>query len=138
SIDVNLAANSPSSLQPITSHGWSQRYNFDGIVKYSSIQPPTSSSYTQLFRNGAIEAVDARILTPRDDKKRIPSVYYEEKLIDSLQKYLELQKNLELNPPILIMLSLLGVKGYTMGVESSWLDQENPIDRDILIIPEIV
>ncbi|MHC5824518.1 MAG: AlbA family DNA-binding domain-containing protein, partial [Nostoc sp.] len=138
SIDVNLAANNPSSLQPITSSSWNQRYNFDGIVKYSSIQPPTSSSYTQLFRNGAIEAVDARILTPRDDKKRIPSVYYEEKLIDSLHKYLELQKNLELNPPIIIMLSLLGVKGYTMGVESSWLDQENPIDRDILIIPEIV
>jgi restriction endonuclease S subunit len=58
--------------------------------------------------------------------------------IKQLQKYLELQKNLELNPPILIMLSLLRVKGYTMGIDRSWLDQENPIDRDILIVLEIV
>lgn len=78
------------------------------------------------------------MLVIRDEKKRIPSVYYEEKLIYSLQRYLQLQKNLEFNPPILIMLSLLGVKDYTMAVDSLWFNQENPIDRDILIVPEIV
>ncbi|MBW4598014.1 MAG: ATP-binding protein [Brasilonema angustatum HA4187-MV1] len=138
SIDVNLTANNPSNLQPISSYGYNQRYNFDGIVKYFSIHPPISSSYTQLFRNGVIEAVDARILTPINEKKCIPSVDYEKKLINSLQQYLQLQKNLEVNPPIFIMLSLLGVKGYTMAVNTLFPYEENSIDRDILIIPEIV
>lgn len=140
SIDVNLAANNPSSLQPITSSSWNQRYNFDGIVKYFSIQPPTSSSYTQLFRNGAIEAVDAYILEPSKGRKIISSVFYEEELIKSLQEYLQLQQQLELNPPVLIMLSLLGVRDYIMSVGDGWDHTRHtyPIDRDILIVPEIV
>lgn len=139
SIYVNLAVNSSSILKPITSDSLNQRYNFDGLVKYSLAQPPNSFSYTQLFRNGAIEAVDAIILTLDEEKKHINYFYYEEKLIDSLEQYLQLQKNLELNPPILIMLSLLGVKGYIMSRNKKFLAyRENPVDRDILIIPEIV
>lgn len=138
-IDLTIVENNPSNLEPIGSSSWSHRYNFDGFIKYTSFQSNTYSySYTQIFRNGAIEAVEARMLAPRDEKKRIPSVYYEEKLIYSLQRYLQLQKNLEFNPPILIMLTLLGVKDYTMAVDSLWFDQENSIDKDILIVPEIV
>ena len=138
-IDLTIVENNPSNLEPIGSSSWSRRYNFDGFLKYTSFQSNTYSySYTQIFRNGAIEAVEAKMLAPRDEKKRIPSVYYEEKLIYSLQRYLQLQKNLEFNPPIIIMLTLLGVKDYTMAIDSFWFDQENPIDKDILIVPEIV
>lgn len=95
---------------------------------------------TQLFRNGAIEAVDAFILEEREERKTIPSIYYEEELIHSLQQYLQLQQQLELNPPVLIMLSLLGVRDYVMGVNNilHLIHQIYPIDRDNLIIPEIV
>lgn len=146
SVDVNVARNENNllSLNPInssSSSGWSQRYNFDGIVKFlTGIQTPTSYSYTQLFRNGAIEAVDAYHLQESKGGKTIHSIYYEEELINSLQDYLQLQQQIELNPPVLIMLSLLGVRDYVMRVGDG-LDHTRhtyPIDRDNLIIPEIV
>ncbi|MEO1377679.1 MAG: hypothetical protein AAFW70_26050 [Cyanobacteria bacterium J06635_10] len=72
--------------------------------------------------------------------KIIPSTYYEEELINSLQNYLQLQQQLELNAPVLIMLSLLGVRDYVMGVGDGWdhTRQIYPVDRDNLIVPEIV
>ena len=137
-IDVNFVVNNYSSLQPITSSGCNQRHNFDGFVRHFSIQPSISYSYTQIFRNGAIEAVDAFILQVQEGQKIIPSVYYEEELIKSLQQYLQLQQQLELTSPILIMLSFLGVKDYTMHIGNSWHRHTYPIDRDTLLIPEIV
>lgn len=41
-----------------------------------------------------------------------------------------------MEPPIFVMLSLLGVKGYKMAV--SIYDSGHPIDRDLLILPEVV
>ena len=145
-VNVNLVRNenNSSSLKPINSShstGWNQRYNFDGIVKFlRGIQTPVSYSYTQLFRNGVIEAVDAYILQERKGGKIIPSSYYEEELINSLEDYLQLQQQLELTPPVLIMLSLLGVRDYVMSVGDGWdhTRQTYPVDRDNLIIPEIV
>jgi hypothetical protein len=140
-IDVNLASKNYSSLQPITSsYSWNHRYNFDGIVTYPGISSANDYSYTQLFRNGAIEAVDAYILEARQGRKIISSVYYEEKLIQHLQQYLQLQQYFELNPPVIIMLSLLGVRNYIMTIGDGWDHSRhiNSIDRDILIIPEII
>ena len=77
----------------------------------------------------------------REGQKTIPSIYYEDKLIKCLQKYLQLQQQLELNPPVLIMLSLIGVKDYIMSTGNSWSSHfydTNPIDRDNLIIPEVL
>ncbi|BAZ24399.1 putative transcriptional regulator [Kalymmatonema gypsitolerans NIES-4073] len=138
-IDLNAIKNNQLRLEPINSQGWRTRYNFDGIVTYCSIEP-LSYSYTQAFRNGAIEAVDASILQTYQGLKAIPTVYYEEELIKSLQQYLQLQQQLELNPPVLIMLSLLGVRDYIMSIGDGWDHTRHtyPIDRDILIIPEMV
>lgn len=141
SVDVNLVRNETSRLQPIgASYGSKHRYNFDGIVKYCSSHPPTCYSYTQLFRHGGIEAVDALILQAVEEEKVISSVCYEQELINCLQQYLLLQQQLELNPPVLIMLSLLGVKNYTMDntYPMKLLGKTYPIDRDNLVVPEIV
>jgi hypothetical protein len=54
-----------------------------------------------------------------------------------VKQYLKLLKSkLETNPQILIMISLLGVRGY--GVKKSEdRDRKYEIDRDHLIIPEL-
>lgn len=133
-IDLN-SVDRASSLRPIYSSGWNNRYNFDGLIAYSSFSESITHSYAQIFRNGSIEAVEANLLRIRDEKKLIPSIGYEERLINALQGYLELQRQLELRPPILVMLSLLGVKGYMMT--GDWDRQRVPIDRDVLPIPEV-
>lgn len=145
--DVASLARDTGRLQPIYSRGWNHRHNFDGFLTYAPLpESGTAHSYLQIFRNGSIEAVEAYLLRPRDDQRRIPSVTFEGELFDSLVRFLAIQKQLGVEPPLFIMLSLLGVSGYTMAVDPSrfpdalhfpW-GEARSIDRDALLLPEIV
>jgi hypothetical protein len=44
-----------------------------------------------------------------------------------------------ITPPYFVMASLVGIKRYIIGVEgASWLDGLHPIDRDVLLLPDII
>ena len=137
-IDLVFVSEQVARLQPIYSGGWNHRYNFDGFLTYgTSAQTSLGSSYLQIFRHGAIEAVECRLMYG-DDKKLIPSVVFEGKLISAVGHYLALERDFGVNPPLFVMLSLLGVKGYKMATRHAWPDEIHPIDRDTLILPEIL
>jgi len=53
---------------------------------------------------------------------------------------LRLQRNLGVQPPVFVMLSLLSVKGYRIAYGGPWVDEEDfdAIDRDSLIVPEVM
>ena len=98
-------------------------------------------TYLQVFRNGIIEAVDASILQPEGSELTSPRLLFERKLLDALPRFLAIQRQLGVEPPLFIILSLLGVSGYTMGVKLNYVDPTftcHPIDRDALILPEII
>ena len=143
SYDIGKIASHPEKMIPIRSYGWNHRYNLDGFLRYST-HPVDGNrhaySYVQLFRNGIIEAVEGSILEPRKGKLFIPSILYEKELIDSLSNYLSTLETLNVEPPIFIFLTLLGVKGYRMGVDQSriFITEHHVIDRDILSLPEVV
>lgn len=137
SIDLRPIKNA-SLLRPLYSITSSNRFNFDGVVAYTTSRDSIARSYTQMFRNGCIEAVEASLIEEREKGKLIYSVEYEKQLIRGLEDYLNLQKNLEINPPIFVMLSFLHVKSCTMGVGSDRFDSGQPIDRDIILVPEVV
>lgn len=108
-----------SSLRPISGNQWHNKYNFDGLVAYNQVyDKQIGLSYTQVFRNGVVEAVDAHLLKLRDNEQIIFSIAYEEALIKALEGYLRLQRNFDLNPPVFVMLSLLNVKGYKMDMKT--------------------
>lgn len=135
---VDITSLEPRFLefQPFYPGGMNYRYNLDGFLTYNeSGDSPNCSSYLQIFRSGAFEAVEARMLRGRNDKKSIPKVFYEEKLIALLDRYLKLQRSLGFDPPIFVMLSFLGVKGYVMGVDA---EDGYPIDRDVLLLPDLI
>ncbi|MBA7577214.1 hypothetical protein ES708_19060 [subsurface metagenome] len=70
----------------------------------------------------------------------IRSITYEQELLSSLTEYLSAFKTLNIEPPIVLFLTLLGVKGYSMGIDT-WkypIDKVYPIDRDILLLPEVM
>jgi predicted HTH transcriptional regulator len=113
------------------------RHNFDGYLMFhhSPIEV-LSEGYVQVFRNGAIEAVDSSIIRPNIDDKLISGNYLEGKVSTALDNYLKLEEELELQPPLFVMLTLLGVSGckmYTGGI-----NDETPIDRDSLFLPDII
>jgi hypothetical protein len=132
--DVTSLAQRSGLLQPLTSgRGWTHRINFDGIVTYSD------HSYFQFFRNGSVEAVDSYLLRLIDNSKFIPSVVYERDIIDGLRRYSSIQKELGVEPPLLVMLNLVSVLSYTMGVDQRYsFYNGHPIDRDTLIVPEVM
>lgn len=123
-----------SSIHPIGTASTHTRLNFDGVLRYGE------EGYVQLFRNGCVEAVDIQLLKPHSGKRIIPSVAYEHYLVVALRAYLAFLNQVGVEPPIALMLSLLGVAGYTMAVNSQRYFQldEYPIDRNDLLVPEVV
>jgi hypothetical protein len=137
SYDINKIASEPGKMRPMFSSGWSNRYNLDGFLTYARGAEQTHS-YVQLFRNGIIEAVETSMIAPTEHGLYIPSGVYEHELIGSLRQYLSLLETLTVEPPIFLCLTLLGVKGYRMGVSRlSLVSEQHTIDRDIILLPEI-
>lgn len=140
--DVSSLVHKRDRLAPIYAGDWSYRHNFDGFLTYDQPSKSTSAvSYLQIFRNGNIEAVEADLLRPREEGKRtIPSTSFEKELLAALPRFLAIQRQFGIEPPLFVMLSLLGVSGYTMAVPQGryWSVPMTPIDRDTLIIPEVL
>ncbi|MGH2692434.1 MAG: AlbA family DNA-binding domain-containing protein [Actinomycetota bacterium] len=112
--------------------GW--RYNLDGLVTYLGEGEGRVTSYVQVFRNGVIEAADSYSVVGRlgpDDV--IPSKTFEQKVLDAVPPLMEALRFMKVEPPVMLMLSLVGVKGIRMGLARGTSD---PIDRDVLLIPE--
>jgi hypothetical protein len=100
----------------------SYRINIDGLVTYLISRDESNLSYTQLFRDGSIEAVSHFLLSKeRDGKSIIPSIYFEQSIIDSCSKLLGFQKASGIEPPIILFLTLVGVKDYQMAVSQNVL-----------------
>lgn len=114
--------------------GWDSRFNFDGFMTFNN-----QLSYVQIFKNGIIEAVDAFSLNAGGEDKRIAGVYLEKMIRGALRTYTTLQRELMVDPPFFVLLSLLGVRGYRVITESTFdFGPHDPIDRDDLIFPEVV
>ncbi len=136
SFDPVSFENTPwKALSPIGSSGGSQTYNFDGFLRYTKFSSSeVTGTYVLAFRSGAIEAVEATRL----NRESIFLEPFERTIINATRMYLAFQKRIGLQPPVLAMLSLVGVKGRTMQAGNDRGGPERPIDRDVLVLPEIL
>lgn len=131
--------NSPMSELISLAHLYQRRFNFDGALAYQ-----TDEQYLQVFRNGIVEFVTRRLLGElSDDRERLPgiaSVAYEKTFLQLMPHLFGIQKWFEIEPPIFVMLSVVGVKGFIMHVDRTYRLERGPerIDRNELLIPEIV
>jgi hypothetical protein len=131
-------------LPPGGGGGVSKRHNFDGIVTYSHMGDDPSPSYLQLFRTGIIESVDTGIIQVADMARigvaegqiTIWGESFERQVLDDVQQYLNVQGSLGVTPPVVIMLSLLTVKGASMYTMMPF--KQKCIDRDHLLVPEVM
>ena len=135
--DINSIASRYTQMPPISHYGFSNRYNLDGLLVYSADEGQ-AYSYAQLFRTGIIEAVDSILLSRDNGDLYIPSITYEERLIEAVSNYTSVQKSLNIEPPIFIFLSFIGVRGYRMGVGHGIRPSNVRIDRDVLLLPEVI
>ena len=125
-----------SSLLPLFTNRADTRYNFDGLLYYEWDQTRDDAfTYVQLFRTGAIEAAESRILTATETRgKTIPAKMLEEHLIKALGSYALVLKEYGVLTPLVVMVTLLGVKGYhVVHINQSYREL---IDRDNLFLPD--
>lgn len=130
-IDVRNAA-PPHVIEtpaPIAASSWDTRFNFDGLLTFS----PKLNNYVQLFRSGAIEAVDTTLLEPYEPYPDfVPVGAFEQRITAATARFVSFQRKLGFVPPIFVMLTLVGV---TTGPQTL---SHHSIDRDVLILPDVV
>lgn len=69
----------------------------------------------------------------------ISITYIEDSLIESVPTYMNVYEKLNIDLPIFLFVTLVDVKSYRIPGERSWVSSKPyPIDRDIVMIPEII
>lgn len=132
-VDISQFQNSPDlPSQLFGDQVLHQRFNFDGFLMYSD------SAYAQVFRTGAVEMVESNFLSFKKGKAFI-NPEYEGEVLEQIEIMLKFMREHKIEPPFLVMLSMLGVRGAYMGKVSDfhWYDSQ-PIDRSGLIVPEVL
>jgi hypothetical protein len=116
------------------------RHNFDGLRSFAEYEG-YCYSYLQLFRNGSVEVVNTSLLRRTDRENLPPERYiydrYEDQVLETVKKAMSLQKELGVEPPLYVMLTFLGVKGYEISFSgtSDW-GEGHRIDQNDLLLPE--
>ena len=138
-IEPGAAYSASELLKPMDGMGSSPRVNFDGFSNLHHGNDGKCRSYTQVFRNGAIEAVKVRVVSdPQAGNVWIPATALGRWVFERLPDYLSALQKLEVPPPIILMITLQGVRGARLGVQQSSYDDQPKIDRDVLELPECI
>lgn len=127
-------------LKPASACGMTHRFNFDGFLSYS---PPNQTGnsivYSQLFRNGIIETVESSLIRDGYGDQNFFIVWRIEKsVIEALARYIRFLSKIQIEPPFVVLLSLLGTKGMQIPPAAFGSVSSDPVDKDILVIPEIL
>jgi hypothetical protein len=116
------------------------RINFDGFLTLSISGPNATKqrAYVQVLRTGAIEAVASPVVHGQD---RINAQTLEGMIVKYTRIYAALLHECGAEPPVAVMVSLIGVKDRVLvpGFPNLFLDPEQAvIDRDQLHCAEVI
>ncbi len=134
-IELENASATHKMFSPIGSMGMTPRFNFDGFINERGGE--FNYGYTQIFRNGIIEATKANIVIEREGIRFIPGKSIEEQLFQILPSFIDGLRQINVSPPLVILLSFEGVEGVKYIVSRDELINE-PIDRPLLLLPECI
>jgi hypothetical protein len=135
-VDLDIVYRNHQAFRLIGTLGMSPRFNFDGFVnEYGD----TQTGYTQIFRNGILEATKASLLRDHEGRKLIPGLALERHIFDVLPTYLRGLHDVGIPPPLVVMFTLEGVEGAVYAVRQHLFDEsERILDRSLLCLPECV
>lgn len=120
-------------LHPLGRGGAEKRMNVDGILFYNS---QNGCSYVQLFRDGKIEYCHNKPLSKKDNYINVR--YFEDHIILCLEDVLKCCDKLKFSYPIIIFISLVGVKNYKLDTNDPFGDDCCKFERDELLLPEVI
>ena len=98
-------------FQPMrVTRGWAPTYDVDGVYVFETTGDRGSSGYSAFSRAGCVEAVQCF-----GSERIIPNPDLESDLIQFFPKCVEWLRALKMEPPIVVMVSLLDVKDHVLG-----------------------
>ncbi|MCA9069000.1 MAG: ATP-binding protein [Planctomycetaceae bacterium] len=138
-IDLLSCEGKKDDLRPPFATGYNSQFNFDGLSVFCRGIAGTVSSCVQLFRNGTIEALTTEHL----GYKKEPEFHgksLEKGIFESVERFIAFFRSIGIQPPIVVGLSMLGTKGFSMiyPIGMSYYSERNSIDRDHLILQELI
>lgn len=130
------------SIRPVAGGSRTPIYNIDGIISYARGTAQTDA-YVQIYKNGIIETVNTEILNPLQGHRRIPvasGFNYELFIVEAVQEYLQLYKRLDIDLPIFLFISFVGIEGYYIACDRARYSfgEVIKLPKNVLILPEII
>jgi hypothetical protein len=108
-IDFAKLSNISGAFRPMGASGWNSAYNFYGHINYRGGE--ACHGYTQLFREGVVEAVSVGFVTGTEANPLIIGSHIVDMIAEYLPTYLKGLSVVGASPPIFVMASLIGVQG---------------------------
>jgi len=132
-IDVEVVSNNYESFQPIGSSG-RPRFNFHGVINERGGQ--SNYGYTQIFRNGILEATKANIVPGSD--RIIPGLKLQSEIFEVFHPYLLGLQDVGVPPPLIIMFTFEDVRDarYIVVAREIFYDSITRFQDDVLTLPE--
>jgi hypothetical protein len=132
-VDLTLLMRDLTSLVGVLGAGGSPLFNVDGLL-LSSLHA-NGWRYVQVFRDGCIEVI-SNFSQEAAKRASLPSPAFERVTINQLYHGKKMLQYLGVAPPIVIMLTLVGMKGWRIMAQSD--GSAGTFDRDPVFLPELV
>lgn len=110
------------------------RFNADGFATFSGTNQV--EAYTQLFRDGCLEAVTTEITYTQGDSLFLRLGWLERVLIDLVKQHLGFCSGIGINPPAWIFTTLIGCQGARSSAWQGYGDVS--ISRSLVFLPSLV
>ena len=115
------------------------RFNLDGFVAQTQRDDTSRQCYTQLFRDGGMEALSGGILAKHEERGGFYPWGMEQRVIGGLGQYQRFAETIGVTPPLLNGLTLSGVKGWkVLPGPYDFNDSDAVLDRDVVSPPEVM
>ena len=135
--EISELRNQQSQFCPMGAAGYSTRINVDGYVTYRGGE--VCHGYTQIFRDGSLEATSASVFSNHDEKRFFASLSLPSMIISSLSSYMSAMKAIDASPPIMLQISFFGMNDVNIGINRFYtLDNPTAYKREELHLPPTI
>ncbi len=104
-------------LPPIGSTEFRDSFNTDGLLRYALDHDDSTAGYLKLFRSGVIETVGGTMTVKPGRPEGLHGPYFCKELVTFLEGTCRLYEELKIQPPITVLIVLLGVKRLLIPAE---------------------
>jgi hypothetical protein len=132
---IDLQVLTSRKPQPVYwANSYSPTFNVDGLLIVGDEHNGQSHTYSQFFRDGAVEVV----LTTVADEQHVYPTRIEPHVIKTLNVYAPILVGAGAEYPFTVLVTLLGMKGLICPSDQWGEGPKVPLPRDVVLLPDAV